>query len=138
LVGYEPDEASANRARARLHGLSAEIHTADAIQALDLSADCIVSFSVFEHVVDRRESLAHAKQLLAPTGVLYLNYDDGHFRSRLDLADVSTWGSALRTMARTLVSFPAAAMGRHAKYQRRVDARDANRLVEAAGFRVDR
>jgi SAM-dependent methyltransferase len=138
MVGYEPDQASAKRARGRLQGLQAEIYTGDAIQTLELSADCIVTFSVFEHVVDRRKFLAHAKRLLAPTGMLYLNYDDGHFRSRLDLADVSTWGPAFRTMARTLVSGPAAQVGRPAKYQRRVEAREADRLVEGAGFRIGR
>jgi hypothetical protein len=70
--------------------------------------------------------------------MLYLNYDDGHFRSRLDLADLSTWGPAFRTMARTLISGPAALVGRHAKYQRRVEAWDADRLVAEAGFRIGR
>ena len=81
MVGYEPDRASANRARERAARIAGEIYTGDAIQTLELSADCIVTFSVFEHVVDRREFLAHAKRLLAPNGMLYLNYDDGHFRT---------------------------------------------------------
>jgi SAM-dependent methyltransferase len=138
LVGYEPHEPSARRARARLQGLQAEIHTGDAIETLNLSADCIVTFSVFEHVVDRKQFLAHAKRLLAPSGVFYLNYDDGHFRDRLDLADIGTWSPALRAFARTVISGPAAAVGQRSKYQRRVEARDADRLAAAAGFRIER
>jgi SAM-dependent methyltransferase len=138
LVGYEPHEPSAARARQSLRGLSAEIFTADAIQTLALAADYIVSFSVFEHVVDRRQFLAHAKRLLAPAGVFYLNYDDGHFRNRLDVAQIDTWLPALRSFARTLASGPAAAMARNSKYQRRVAARDADSLVAEAGFRTMR
>ncbi len=138
LVGYEPNEESAARARRNLSGLPAEIFTADAIQTLDLTADYIVSFSVFEHVVDRRQFLAHAKRLLAPAGVFYLNYDDGHFRNWLDLAQINTWLPALRSLARTLVSGPAASIGRHSKYQRRVAASEANCLVVEAGFHIVR
>lgn len=138
LVGYEPDAASAARARKSLRGLSAEIFTADAIQTLDLAADYIVSFSVFEHVVDRRQFLAHAKRLLAPAGVFYLNYDDGHFRNRLDLAQIDTWLPALRSFARTLASGPAAAMGQPSKYQRRVAASKADSLAVEVGFCIVR
>ena len=138
LVGYEPHEPSAARARESLKGLPAEIHSGDAIRTLDLTADCIVSFSVFEHVVDRNAFLAHAKRLLAPTGVFYLNYDDGHFRNRLDLAQSDTWLPALRSFVRTFVSGPEAALGRPAKYQRRVVAGDADRLAAEAGFRTMR
>jgi SAM-dependent methyltransferase len=134
VVGYEPDKASANRARQRLRGMPVEIYTADAIETLNLSADCIVTFSVFEHVIDRPAFLAHAKRLLAPAGIFYLNYDDGHFRSRLDLTDVSTWGPAFRSMARTLMSGPAASIGRRGKYQRRVDSGDADHLVTQQDF----
>jgi SAM-dependent methyltransferase len=138
LVGYEPHEPSARRARARLQGLQAEIHSGDAIESLSLSADCIVTFSVFEHVIDRKQFLDHAKRLLAPSGVLYLNYDDGHFRNQLDLSDTATWSPALRAFLRTLISGPAAAIGQRSKYQRRVEARDADRLAAAAGFCIDR
>jgi SAM-dependent methyltransferase len=138
LVGYEPHEPSAARSRASLRGLSAEIFTADTIQTLALAADYIVSFSVFEHVVDRRQFLAHAKRLLAPAGVFYLNYDDGHFRNRLDVAQIDTWLPALRSFARTLASGPAAAMGRPSKYQRRVAASKADSLVVEAGFCIER
>lgn len=126
------------RARNSLRGLPAEIFTADAIRTLDLTADCIVSFSVFEHVVDRRQFLAHAKRLLAPAGVFYLNYDDGHFRNWLDLAQINTWLPALRAFGRTVISGPAAFIGLHSKYQRRVSASDANCLVVNAGFHIVR
>ncbi len=138
LVGYEPNEESAARARRSLRGLRAEIFSADAIRTLNLTADYIVSFSVFEHVVDRRQFLEHAKRLLAPAGVFYLNYDDGHFRNWLDLAQVNTWLPALRALARTLISGPAASVGWRSKYQARVSASDANCLVVKAGFQIVR
>ena len=138
LIGYEPNESSATHARKRLQGVPAEIFTSDEIKQLDFLADYIVSFSVFEHVVHRGQFLAHAKRLLAPAGVFYLNYDDGHFRNWLDLGQADTWLPTLRTFVRTLVSRPAAAMGSYSKYQRRVDASSADRLVFEAGFRIVR
>jgi SAM-dependent methyltransferase len=138
LIGYEPHGPSVALARDSVHGLPAEIHTGDAIETLNAPADIIVSFSVFEHVVDRAKFLAHAKRLLKPGGVFYLNYDDGHFRNRLDLADATTWLPSLRAFARTVISVPSAALGRQDKYQRRVPAAEADRLVADAGFRIER
>ncbi len=70
--------------------------------------------------------------------MFYLNYDDGHFRNWLDLAQINTWLPALRAFARTLISGPAASIGWRSKYQARVSASDANCLVVKAGFQIVR
>lgn len=138
LVGYEPYAPSCRKARERLRGLPAEILTGADIDVLMLSADYIVSFSVFEHVVDRGKFLRHAKRLLAPQGVFYLNYDDGHFRNFLDVSDPVTWIPALRAWARTIISQPFASVGMQSHYQRRVTADEADAVVIASGFCIER
>jgi len=60
LVCYEP---SSQAAKIRERVPAAEVHTGDEIDRLDLQADFIVSFSVFEHVWDRAAYLGHAKRL---------------------------------------------------------------------------
>ena len=47
----------------------------------------LVSFSVLEHVVDRRRYLQAARANLAPGGRAYLNYDSGHFTVDADPAE---------------------------------------------------
>jgi hypothetical protein len=95
-----------------------------------------VSFSVFEHVVDRKQYLEHAKRNLSREGIFFLNYDDGHFRNFLDLADPNTWGEAVRSFIRTAISRPLAAMGYKSRFQSRVLAIDADLLVANAGFKI--
>jgi SAM-dependent methyltransferase len=104
LIGFEPSEQGYCFASERLRGFNSRILTGDAIDTLALQADFIVSFSVFEHVVDKREYLRHAKRLLARDGTCYLNYDDGHFRNILDLSVRETWMPAIRSRLRTLIS----------------------------------
>lgn len=138
LVAFEPGADSFGKAVKRLAGCDAEILTGDAMSTLDISADYIVSFSVFEHVVDPDLFLRHAKRILAPGGCFYLNYDDGHFRNVLNLAEPGTWLPALRARLRTLVSPALAGMGREADYQQRVDAAVADRRVFEHGFAIER
>jgi SAM-dependent methyltransferase len=138
LIGYEPYAPSAQRARERLSDRSAQILSGDDIVRLDVSADYIVSFSVFEHVVHRADFLRHAKRILAQEGWFYLNYDDGHFRNLLDVSRPATWLPALRAWGRTALSAPLAMLGKTSHYQRRVDAADAHRLVSEAGFAIER
>lgn len=138
LVAFEPGAASFGKAVKRLAGYDAAILTGDAMSTLNISADYIVSFSVFEHVVDPNLFLRHAKRILAPGGCFYLNYDDGHFRNVLDLAEPGTWLSALRARLRTLASPGLAGMGREAGYQQRVGAAVADRLVFEHGFVIER
>ena len=138
LVAFEPGADSYGKAVKRLAGSGAEILTGDAMSTLNIRADYIVSFSVFEHVVDQNRFLRHAKRVLAPDGCFFLNYDDGHFRNILDLAEPVTWLPALRARLRTLVSPGLAGMGREAGYQQRVIAAIADRLVLEQGFVIDR
>ena len=133
VVGYEPNERYAAEARRRLDG-AATILSGDSLGQLDLAADVIVSFSVFEHVYDRRAYLATAKRLLAPDGTFYLNYDDGHFRIRLELDRPGKWLEHGRVAAHNAVAPALARIGRIATYQRRVARADADAMVEAAGF----
>lgn len=138
LVGYEPYAPSCRRALERLNGYAAEMLSGNDIATLAIKADYIVSFSVFEHVVRRAEFLRRAKRILAPGGLFYLNYDDGHFRNLLEVSRPVTWLPALRAWARTVLSEPLATLGRQSHYQRRVMAEDADRLVTEAGFCIER
>lgn len=137
LVGYEPYAPSWQKARERLRNHAADILGGMDIDTLAVKADYIVSFSVFEHVVHRADFLRHAKRILAPDGVFYLNYDDGHFRNLLDVSRPVTWLPALRAWGRTVVSRPLAAFGFSSHYQRRVDASEVDKLVAESGFRIE-
>jgi SAM-dependent methyltransferase len=138
LIGYEPHGPSAAEARRRLQSARAEVLTDDAVAALSFSADVIVSFSVFEHVIDRDSFLRRARRLLAPDGIFFLNYDDGHFRYGIDLGYPANWIERIRSALRTIVSGPLATLGFPSRYQRRVVARDADRLVLQNGFDIER
>jgi 2-polyprenyl-3-methyl-5-hydroxy-6-metoxy-1,4-benzoquinol methylase len=79
-VGIEPDEESAREAQKRTRHLNAEIHHRPA-EELELGRqfDFVTSFSVFEHVSKRPAYLETVKRHLAPGGVVFMNYDSGHF-----------------------------------------------------------
>lgn len=136
LIGYEPYASSCQKARKRLRNYAADIIGGQQIETLAVKADYIVSFSVFEHVVDREAYLRHAKRILASKGVFYLNYDDGHFRNWLDISQPTTWLPALRAWSRTVISRPLAAIGFTTRYQRRVNVSELKRLIAETGFRI--
>ncbi len=138
LIGFEPSNVACRIAKKRLQDCDAEIFGGNDINRLSILANYIVSFSVFEHVVDKVAYLKDAKRLLAPDGVFYLNYDDGHFRNELDLSDIGSWSPALRAKVRTIVSPAMAALGRQEKYQQRVIASEIDQLVKDAGFKINR
>jgi len=138
LIAFEPGAAAFDKAVRRLAGYDAEILTGDAMPMLNISVDYIVSFSVFEHVVAPDLFLRHAKRILAPGGSFYLNYDDGHFRNVLNLAEPTTWLPALRARLRTLISPWLAGMGSETGYQQRVVAAVADQLVLERGFVIER
>lgn len=106
VVGFEPDKKRAAIARTRIPLVDAP---------KDVSADVIVSFSVFEHVRDRPAYLATAKRALKQNGVFFLNYDDGHFR----------------------VPYLKFLYARLRDYHRRVEREEADRLIAEAGFSVE-
>jgi SAM-dependent methyltransferase len=88
--------------------------------------DIIVSFSVLEHVYRRRAYLTHCHRLLKPGGTLFLNYDNGHFRSP---------GSRMEAVRNLLAPIlPYIGMVNH--YQASVLPEEADRLVAEAGFAV--
>lgn len=78
-VGVEPSRSECERAMENLRGLNAEIHHGRAQDVRLPHADIVVSFSVLEHVFDRRRYLEAAKRALKPDGVFLINYDSGHF-----------------------------------------------------------
>jgi SAM-dependent methyltransferase len=134
LIGYEPS-AARQKLAARLAGLNAEVYGGDPL-VLRFGADYIVSFSVLEHVVNRAAYLRTAKRLLAPNGTFFLNYDDGHFRKKIDLSQPNSWVAELREQASNLTASVWPRVGQEAWYQARVYRADADRMIAAAGFRV--
>ncbi|MDR3449212.1 MAG: methyltransferase domain-containing protein [Alphaproteobacteria bacterium] len=138
LIGYEPYGPSAQKATARLRTLPAEIHTGKSIDSLNFKADYIVSFSVFEHVIDRQSYLANAKRFLSENGIFYLNYDDGHFRYVNDLGDRKSWMPAIKSLGLTLFSGVTVKVGLSTTFQKRVAKCDIDRLVDEFGFHMER
>jgi SAM-dependent methyltransferase len=138
LVGYEPYYKSYEIARKSLQGLNAEIYTGDDIASLDFKADYVVSFSVLEHVFDRRLYLATIKRLLAGDGTFFLNYDDGHFRNFLNLNRPDLWFGQLKEWLHNFVAVPLSKVGIEARFQRRVFRCELESLVKEMGFRVVR
>ena len=123
LFAYEPDPESARRLRQAVPG--AQLFEGD-VADVSVQADIAVSFSVFEHVADRRTYLHHAMRCLKPGGTFFLNYDDGHFRhpgNRLD---------SLRNLAAPIL--PRIGLTRY--YQSTVRKEDADRMIADAGFTV--
>jgi SAM-dependent methyltransferase len=136
LVAYDPSEQSIRTARERLKDRSAELFTGKNLQQLNFKADYIVSFSVLEHVYDRRTYLETAKSLLADDGTFYLNYDDGHFRNFLDLNAPRLWPDEIGVWLHNLLAEPLARLGRVTHFQARVNRRDIDELIAILGFRV--
>lgn len=136
LVGYDPDEHAIRSAERNLQGLSATFYTGRAISELSFQADYIISFSVLEHVYNRRQYLQNAKRLLAQTGIFYLNYDDGHFRVNMDLTAPSSWVTSLRVYLHNALDPCLPRIGLVSKYQRRVSRLEIEALVKETGFQI--
>lgn len=134
LIAYDLDPRARQETSKNLAGTKAEI--LDDVELVRFQADYIVSFSVFEHVYDRKHYLTVAKQVLAAEGVFYLNYDDGHFRIWLDLADFSNWGANLRVWLHNLLAPLLARAGYKTKFQARVYKEQLDSLLELVGFEV--
>lgn len=132
--GYEPDPTEAGVARQRAAGTSIHIMTRGEFAALDGHADVVVSFSVLEHVRDRPAYLRSCQRVLKPGGTVFLSYDDGHFRSRVENDRVESVLVALRAGIRQLGS----RFRRPASYQRAVAANVLASEIAAAGLRVDK
>jgi SAM-dependent methyltransferase len=138
LYGYDINERAAEAARRRLATKNALVFSGGDIHNLNFKADCIVSFSVFEHVYDRGFYLRTAKRLLARHGLFFLNYDDGHFRNVLSLDQPGCWLSQLREWVHKMASPPLARLSVSARYKGRVVREQVDRLVRESGFEVIR
>ena len=136
LVFFDPNPESMAQARSALAGRPART-LADPSAELPLSADFVVSFSVLEHVRDRKGYLAQAFRHLKPGGLLFLNYDDGHFRNTLSLNRPWKSKSQVKEFLFNLTARPLALLGKLSHYQRRVNRDAADRMVREAGFEVE-
>ena len=136
LVYFDPNPASMAQARQALNGKPAR-PLDDPFAEPPLSADFVVSFSVFEHVRDRRAYLTQAFRHLKPGGLLFLNYDDGHFRNQLSLNRPWKSKAQVKEFLFNLTARPLALFGVLSHYQRRVEREAADRMVEEAGFAVE-
>ena len=117
-VGVEPLRGAAEEARRMLPG--AEIINAPAYDVRVEQAHAVVSFSVLEHVVDRRRYFEAMRANLRSDGRVYLNYDSGHFVADADLLE----------RAKALASRVLARLGSESRYRRRVSATEFRALVE--------
>jgi SAM-dependent methyltransferase len=135
LVCYEPGEAdSAIMAAALKPHAGARVLSTPAFETASFKADFIVSFSVFEHVHDRPAYIAHARRLLAADGVFHLNYDDGHFRTALDLDERRNWRQNLAVTLQNRMAFVWPRINRFDRYQARVFKDVIDPVIKAAGL----
>jgi SAM-dependent methyltransferase len=136
LIGYDPCAADVAAARARLRDHAAQLYTLKELEPLTFRADFIVSFSVFEHVYERRLYLETAKKHLADDGVFYLNYDDGHFRQALDLGALRSWPRQLREWLHNVTAGLWAKLGKTHLFQQRVLRADVDQMLAETGFQI--
>lgn len=134
FLGWDPHEASLAEARNKLTGLpNVTVLSRPDLEGSGWVADFIVSFSVFEHVYDRAGYLDTARRHLAPEGVMYLNYDDGHFRTLVDLHQpLRTWRSPATTEVRNRLARVLPHIGRQDLYQGRVARSEITSLLAKA------
>lgn len=123
-LGWDPNRRSAAKARRRGLNVSTEFPF--------VRVDAVVSFSVLEHVRDRARYMAEARAVLSDEGRFYLNYDDGHFRTRFDpdLSMRDNVESAKALIHNRLARF----MG--SGYQRRVTPGEAYHLARRVGLEI--
>lgn len=134
LHAFEPHGPSRDELERRLAGSGATVHPD--VEKIDLAADVIVSFSVLEHVYDRPRYLAHAKRLLARDGIFHLNYDDGHFRTVLDLDRHRGFKVAIANYIQHRLAGVWPRIGRIGLYESRVNRADADGMIRAAGLEI--
>lgn len=136
VVCFEPYEPDADALRRALAGCPGRVLTRAEFEAADFKADYIVSFSVLEHVFDRGAYLRHAKQLLAPDGVFHLNYDDGHFRTSLDLDEARGWKLNIAETLQNRLAWLWPRTRRIGLYQSRVYKAAIDAMIADCGFRI--
>lgn len=135
--GFEPQTQRRQIAQKRLAGLSAQVVGWEELQTTQINANFIVSFSVLEHVYHRRQYLEMAQKHLAPQGIFYLNYDDGHFRPLLDVSQPKTWLPTLKVAVHNWVAPLLARVGYLAPFQQRVIQAEIDQLIREMGWQVE-
>ncbi|MFA5129308.1 MAG: class I SAM-dependent methyltransferase [Patescibacteria group bacterium] len=127
LLGVDTNAAEIERAKTAFHEQSrAEFRSADAQHPIEENTfHAITAMSAIEHVVNRTAFLNTVWRALMPGGRAYLNYDEGHFRSRdprermmIPISQLLSW------------------FGIEAPYMKRVDDAAFRRAAEAMGFTV--
>lgn len=136
LVCYEPDPDATVALKAALAAHDVRVLTDGELEAGAVQADYIVSFSVLEHVFDRSTYLAHAKRHLARDGIFYLNYDDGHFRTSLDLDELRGWRPGIAVTLQNRLAWLWPRLNKLERYQARVARGDIDALIASKGFAI--
>jgi SAM-dependent methyltransferase len=123
-VGIEPSSEAAAAARRALP--SAEIVNAPAYDVRREPGDAAVSFSVLEHVVDRRRYIETLRAHVTPGGRAYLNYDVGHFTTDRGFTE------RLRAAAGSTLAW----LGNEAHYRAKLREGELENFLDGAGFHV--
>ncbi len=127
-VGIEPSPQACDIARQNLDGLNATIHNDFAYDVygrlVDEQFDVIVSFSVFEHVVQRQRYLNSIAEVLKADGRVLMNYDSGHFKHP------SSWKERAKNIIGPLLT----TVGNERYYQRFVKEADFQQMLCQAGL----
>jgi SAM-dependent methyltransferase len=134
-IGVDPSRSAIERGRKLLAGLNAELHHGHA-ELFSAQADLIVSFSVFEHVVRRREYMQAVARNLKPEGTAYINYDAGHFLTPSTTSPLRTALRAARQGLAQAIKNPLVRLGLPLYYERFVRESDFARDCSSAGLRI--
>jgi SAM-dependent methyltransferase len=125
-TGVEPSGAACDAARTYLAGCDARIVQQFAYTYAEEPSDVVISFSVMEHVYDRRAYLRCAAANVKDDGVVLLNYDSGHFLPG------AGWRDRLKTTAGSLL----ARVGVERYYQSFLRGSEFRTLAADAGLRI--
>lgn len=126
-VGVEPSREGCAAARDLLPPAQATIVQALAYGYRADPVDIVVSFSVLEHVYDRRRYLQAVHDNLAPDGRALINYDAGHFRGAV------SWRDRAKNVAGPLL----ARFGHERYYQSLVREREVHDHLARVGLAVE-
>jgi len=136
LICYEPHQPFFDELSKSLKNYNCQCYSDDSINSLQFCADFIVSFSVLEHCRDRKEYLMNASRLLSKNGVFYLNYDDGHFRKKIDLCSPSERKEAVDLINCWNTNSRKQEVSQDKLYERRVIKKHLDTLLLDIGFKT--
>lgn len=136
LYAYEPAISSRRELIEKFTGVeNVQCISEDELKILK-DIDYIVSFSVFEHVVDKRNYLKLAYDALKQNGIFYLNYDDGHFRGVLDFYRFDELKKVIREFIYHWRFRKGIGSKNPDEYRHRVTLEEAGNLIKDAGFTI--